>query len=62
MVLTVLAGIAFVAIGIVLLYWIGGDMFGLVDLDRVFNTRRGLFFTLFSLAMIEFALWDYLFA
>ena len=62
MMLTVLAAVAFVAIGIVLIYCVGGDTLGLVDLDKIFGTRLSLFVTLFVLGMVEWALWDFLFA
>lgn len=61
MLLTAFASIAFAAIGIILVYCFLGDMFGFVDLDKVFRTRRGLFFTLFPLVVIECALWVHLF-
>lgn len=60
--MTVLAGIAFLAIGLVLVYLVIGDTFGLVDLDRIFPSRLSLIFTLFPLGMGEWFLWDYLFA
>jgi hypothetical protein len=60
-VLTVLAIAAFVPIGVVLLYCVGGDLLNLVDLDKVFPTRLSLLLTLGTLGIIELILWDYLF-
>lgn len=60
MIVAVLAWTLFIGLGLVLAYILIGDTLGFVDLDRVFNTRRAVFFTLFPLGMLEVLLWDWL--
>lgn len=61
MVATVVCWIAFVLLGLFLLYVLVADTLSLIDLDQIFSSRIRLLTFLLPLGFVEAALWAYLF-
>lgn len=61
MIATVICWIAFVLLGLFLLYVLVADTLSLIELDRIFSSRTRLLAFLVPLGLVEAALWAYLF-